>query len=631
MPLLPLLDRLNPRRSLRARFALVLGATSLLLAFLAGLGVERLERRQLEATLGHAAHQRAQLLARVLDQAVQQRLLQLRQVAGQPLLASGLMEPGDLRDLLERLRATQPEFAWLGLANPQGRVDVATNAFLQGRSLAASPAFTGGRRGPWVGRRHGAGPLEGLLPHDRDGQPPQLLDLAVPVVDFNGQPLGVLLAELDWVWVKALVDSLHHNEQAAQTVALDADGAVVLAWPGQTVSAPTLAALQALQAEPSAGVLTWPDGVDYLTAAARTPVTGPGSGLDLLLLVRQDAHSAFAGAEQLRQRLMQAGVLATLATVVLAAVLAGAVVRPLRRLADVANRRHAGESVPFPPTPDGPGDEVQALAATLHAMDQAVRQRLADQQELNAELEQRVSARTAQLQAANDELDSFAYAVSHDLRAPLRAMGGFSQALPEDHAPKLDAEARLYLDQIILASQRMGALIDGLLSLSRSLRGDLHDGPVDLGELAQRAFNDLRLAEPQRQVSLTLTGNLRVHGDSRMLDAVIRNLVGNAWKYTARRDDAQLHLQEQVRNGERWFCMADNGAGFDMDHAGRLFQAFSRLHRQDEFPGLGIGLATVQRIVRRHGGRIEAQGQVGQGARFSFTLPSAPLQGRPTP
>ena len=242
--------------------------------------------------------------------------------------------------------------------------------------------------------------------------------------------------------------------------------------------------------------------------------------------------------------------------------------------------------------------------------------------ELNLQLEQRVADRTAELQAANAELDAFAYAVSHDLRAPLRAMSGFSRALVEDHGPRLDADAHELLDQIVLASVRMGDLIEGLLALSRSVRGPLRDDAVDLSALAAQAVAELRRGDPGRQVQVHIDAGLHAVGDRRMLAAVLGNLLGNAWKYTAGKPDANVALTACDIDGERWFCVTDNGAGFDMAHAGRLFKVFARLHRQDEFQGLGIGLATVQRIVHRHGGRIEAQASPGAGASFRFTLPA---------
>jgi signal transduction histidine kinase len=241
---------------------------------------------------------------------------------------------------------------------------------------------------------------------------------------------------------------------------------------------------------------------------------------------------------------------------------------------------------------------------------------------LNADLERRVIERTAELTAANQDLDAFAYAVSHDLRAPLRAMNGFALALTEDYGDKMTGEAQSYLDQIGIASRKMGELIDGILVLSRSTRGELLRDPVDLSALARRLLDDLSRENPARQVAVEIEADLQVRGDGRMIEAALGNLLGNAWKYTGQVGDPRIRVYSEVRDGVRRICVADNGAGFDMAHAERLFKPFQRLHRQDEFPGIGIGLATVQRIVNRHGGRIEARGAPGRGATFCFTLPA---------
>ncbi len=241
-------------------------------------------------------------------------------------------------------------------------------------------------------------------------------------------------------------------------------------------------------------------------------------------------------------------------------------------------------------------------------------------QELNASLEQKVIERTAELTATNHELDSFAYAVSHDLRAPLRAMNGFSRALIEDYGGQLQDEAKVYLEQIDLASRKMNELVDGLLVLSRSTRGELRHDAVDLTALSEQLLFELRRNDPGRQVESRVEPGLQAHGDSRMIEAVMRNLLGNAWKYTIRATAPVIRVYSEEQDGERRFCVADNGAGFNMAHANRLFQPFQRLHRQDEFPGIGIGLATVQRIVGRHGGIIEARSEPDKGAVFCFTL-----------
>jgi PAS domain S-box-containing protein len=239
---------------------------------------------------------------------------------------------------------------------------------------------------------------------------------------------------------------------------------------------------------------------------------------------------------------------------------------------------------------------------------------------LNAGLEQRVEERTAELVAANMELDAFAYAVSHDLRAPLRAMNGFSQALVEDFGEQLHGEALVYLEQIITASRHMGQLIDGLLTLSRSTRGEFHRDRLDLSQVAEAIRQELVRAEPGRVVEWRIEPDIQVSGDAVMLEAVMHNLIGNSWKYTAGTQTPQISVYSEERHGTRCCCVADNGAGFDMKHAGQLFKPFQRLHRQDEFPGIGIGLATVQRIVHRHGGEIGAEAEPGKGAVFRFTL-----------
>jgi len=241
--------------------------------------------------------------------------------------------------------------------------------------------------------------------------------------------------------------------------------------------------------------------------------------------------------------------------------------------------------------------------------------------ELSASLERRVEERTAELASVNAELESFAYAVSHDLRAPLRAIAGFSQALVEDYGAEVSAGAREYLDEITSATKKMGELIDALLLLSRYTRGELHRDVFDLGRIAERVDSALARAEPERRVELTIEPGLTACGDVRLIENVMQNLLSNARKYSANVPLAKISVHAEVHDGKRYFCVSDNGAGFSMSYASKLFQPFQRLHRQDEFPGIGIGLATVQRIVKRHGGTFIARGEVGVGATFGFWLP----------
>jgi signal transduction histidine kinase len=246
--------------------------------------------------------------------------------------------------------------------------------------------------------------------------------------------------------------------------------------------------------------------------------------------------------------------------------------------------------------------------------------------QFQARLEDVVAARTAQLEATNQELESFSYAVSHDLRAPLRAMACFSQALVEDLGPQLQNKERGYLDHIIRASARMADLIDGILQLSRCNREQQLREWVELSPMAEQIRLELERSEPGRAACWDIAPGLRAWGDPRQLEAILRNLLGNAWKYSCGKEQTRIAMQGGALDGGIRFSVTDQGAGFNMAHAGKLFHPFQRLHRQEEFPGLGIGLATTQRIVHRHGGTIEAFAQPGLGATFTLTLPG-PLEG----
>lgn len=244
---------------------------------------------------------------------------------------------------------------------------------------------------------------------------------------------------------------------------------------------------------------------------------------------------------------------------------------------------------------------------------------------LNQELERRVDERTAELQAAVRELESFSYSVSHDLRAPLRAINGFSRLLEQDYATNLDETARGYLARVRAGSVKMGNLIDDLLELSRVSRQPLHFKAVDLSLLASEIAAELDAAEPGRRVGWSIAPGVEATCDAGLMRAVLANLLGNAWKYSANRADARIEFGVEAKDGEPVFFVRDNGVGFDMQYVGKLFGAFQRLHSPAEFPGSGIGLATVARIVQRHGGRVWAEGHPGAGAAFYFSLRSGAL------
>lgn len=856
----------------------MLGASGLAFALLAAFVVDRYQRAQLLDSLGQGMRREAMLLSRALNLALQDRLQQLRDLAAQPLVSSGLAEPGDLRLLLEGLRSAQPALAWLAITDEDGRVLVATNTLLEGSVLAGEPWFQPAQKQPWIGTRRPAGALAEHLGLS-GGEVPALIDLGLPLLDVEGRRWGVLTARLRWDWL----DEIHRAMQApgrrlpgSDSLVLDGEDRVLIGPPARLDRRLDMVPIDALRAASAPQVLTWPGEGEFVTAVGRDEAATDVGSAGLSVVLRQPAALAFAAADEIRRRLLLVGLLATAVFVAISAWVAQRVAQPIRALADEAGRVVEGQAPDFKAIAPRRDDEVAELARKLQLLHAELERRLLEQQQasdryetlfrsapvaiyftdgqtlklanraclqlfgaadlpallgrgsldlfhpddrarmaereallrrwqptdppvpmlshrvlrldgstaqvestalplsmgglqgvqvvlrdvteeyrarallaereaqlsqtsrmakvggwqvdlltqvatwtdemariyevppdtppgrqlalsyfqgehrqrlkdavdralsdgepydlelqlitpnghvkwvraqahlvkaggrpvrlegitqditerraaqealqaLNAELEARVQARTAELQAANDELDSFAYAVSHDLRAPLRAMSGFAQALVEDHGAQLDAEARSYLDEIVKGSERMGGLIDGLLTLSRTLRGALRADDVDLSQLALRCEAELRRAEPQRRVEVRIEPGLRATGDRRMLDAVVNNLLGNAWKYSRDTVEARIEFFSRRIDDATWICVKDNGAGFDMMHAGRLFKAFARLHRHDEFPGLGIGLATVQRIIQRHGGRIVAEGEPGRGATFCFTLPA---------
>ncbi len=225
-----------------------------------------------------------------------------------------------------------------------------------------------------------------------------------------------------------------------------------------------------------------------------------------------------------------------------------------------------------------------------------------------------------ELAAVNKELETFAYSVSHDLRAPLRSIDGFSHALMEDYPDKLDEQGKGYLQRVRSATQRMGILIDDLLSLSRVTRREMGQETVDLSALAQSIAEELQETQPERQVDFVIAPGLTASGDSQLLHQLMENLLGNAWKFTGQHPKARIEFGVTQVNGKDTFFIRDDGTGFDMTYAEKLFGVFQRLHSQEEFPGTGVGLATVQRIAHRHGGQVWAEGKVEEGAIFYFTL-----------
>lgn len=348
-----------------------------------------------------------------------------------------------------------------------------------------------------------------------------------------------------------------------------------------------------------------------------------------LILVRQIASEGKtigfvyikADLHEIRQRLKHYAMIALVVLLIswLAAVLVsdafrGSIAQPIKQLADVAQQisRNKDYTVRAPAAVSN--DEVGVLIRSFNEM-------LQELQKSHEELEQRVADRTRELVAANRELEAFASSVSHDLRGPLQAINGYAFLLSE--TGKLDARMQEHVAGIRSAGKRMFELIEALLYLSRMSSSDMVEERVDLSAFARSIVGDLVRASPERKVNFVIRDTQAVYGDTRLLRIVMENLLQNAWKYTSHRDHARIEFGQFTRDGRAIYFVRDSGSGFDPRSTGRLFQPFQRLHSEEEFPGHGIGLATVRRIVRRHGGEVWAEGAVEKGATFYFTLGSS--------
>jgi len=343
-------------------------------------------------------------------------------------------------------------------------------------------------------------------------------------------------------------------------------------------------------------------GTEYLGNAVAVP------GTPWMVVTEAPAALARARALAFLRRTLPFGVLVLVAGAVVAWVIGRRFTQPMRSIASATQA--LGQGVYDTRVEVKRRDELGVVAHAFNEM-------AAEIQRNHAELEERVRQRTTELQAVNHELQAFSYSVSHDLRSPLRSIDGFSQALLEDYGEQLEPQAQDYLHRVRAGAQRMGHLIDDLLQLSRVTRQPITRTRVDISEMAEQLVADLRQAHPARDVAVEIAPDIIVHGDRGLMHVVLQNLLDNAWKFTTKTAQARIEVGRDVDGS---IFVRDNGAGFSMEYADQLFTPFQRLHGAHEFGGTGIGLATVQRVINRHGGRVWATAAVGAGATIHFTV-----------
>ena len=526
-------------------------------------------------------------------------------------------------DLDRQLTEFQKSYAYLNviLSNPEGLVlyssDNAYEADYMGKPFPERKIFDEGKKNIYfsdVTKRQDTGhfgmmaaaPLKGF-----DGKFIGIIIIDInmePIYNFTADPTGigktgeVLIAKKEGDTALFLSPLRHDPEAALKRKASFAETA---GFPAQ----------QAVQGNNGSGIAQDYTGIEVLAAWRYIPSLRWG------LVTKIETPEAFAPIDRLRNIAVFIEIIILISGVLSAMAIARGVTRPvlaLQRGAEIIGSGNLDYRVGTEAK-----DEVGDLSRLIDSMTQNLKRYQGEiiqrNQEINT-LNEELKHHVLQLEAANRELEAFSYSVSHDLRAPLRSIAGFSQVLFEDYADKLTAEGRDSLERILTATHKMGRLIDDLLNLSRVSRAEMRREEVKLSELAGKIAEMLRKTQPERQSEFNIAEGLVVQGDEHLLTVVLENLLGNAWKFTGKNPRAVIECGVTQHEGKQAYFVKDNGVGFDMSYAGKMFSPFQRLHSVNEFPGTGIGLATVKRIINRHGGDVWIEGEVGKGTTVYFTL-----------
>ncbi len=622
-----------PRRWQRTRWRIGGGFFVLALLLFAavalgsGEAVRRLADRDSRAMLSAIAGQ----LVRSLADGQAERL---REIETLSTLEDLLDEPIPLprwRELLGRLQRSLPHYSWIGITDTRGQVRVATGGLLEGRMVAQRPWFRDGLHGAAMGDVHDALLLRSLLPPDPNGEPLRLLDFTAPL-RRNGITAGVIGAHLSLAWAEDQRRAVQQGLDRGRAIEL-----LVFDGAGNRVLGPADPAPPPLGGED--GLRRWGDGQLYQTVTLKAQPEPGRPGLGWSVVARQPEALALSEGERLRRGIALAGAVAAALFGLAGWALAGRFTRPWVQLASDAAAAMPGRRR----EPADGQDEVHQLASSLGELLATLRQREQSLAQLNSRLESMVAQRTEALQRTNDDLRGFSRSVSHDLRGPLGSVAMVLRQLETGRAAPGEGQVEVPRRTVALLAgecERLALLCDELLMLAMVEQRPLEPEAVHMQALAQAVVDGLRQAPDggaarAAQIDLSaLEAVPPLRGDPVLLRQVWQNLIGNAVKFSAKAKAPRVVvLAEPPRAGEPgWhFSVADNGAGFEMSQAHRLFGVFQRLHRNSDFAGSGVGLSIVRRVVHRHGGRAWAEGEPGRGACFHFTVGTLPGAAGPAP
>lgn len=601
----------------RVRIGLAFSALALMLFGAVGVLSSRDARIQSERDTVRALQQLADRLAQHLDADMAARFRDIGQLA---MLTEALqvdMTPAQWRQAIQRLHASSHHYSWIGVTDAHGQVQAATQGLLEKADVSQRPWFIKGWKQTSVLDVHEAKLLARVWPKSSSGEPLRFVDVAAPIRKA-GRTVGVIGAHLSWQWAQERRKAVLREDAAHQDVEI-----LLMSREGRIDLGPSLPHLGPLAKHrlatliDQAQVLEWSDGQRYLTAARASGPMADYPGMGWVVLVREPEASAMSAAVALERRLLWFSGLGVVMFGVLGWLLADRLTRPLRQVAARAHAmRHTQDHAPA-------HDEVDQLAHVLESLLADLEERERALKTMNERLESRVAERTASLRLANEDLRGFSRSVSHDIQGPLGSMAMLLKHTLAKKPADLPESVSRVMTVVADECDRLRQLSAELLTLAMVEQSEIAQDLVDHGAMVRAVVDQLRQAETGTFPTVDIGPLPALTGDAMMLRQVWSNLLSNAVKFSSKVAHPRIEVSASIQGDAVQFMVADNGAGFDESQRERLFGVFQRLHTSAQFPGTGVGLSIVRRVVQRHGGRVWAESPPGLGARFYFVLPHA--------